>query len=196
MKSPYDNKPEETWKSITKNIVAKHPLSLEAIRQIVLESWEDITKSSIGSYKIGVDIFPQPQILGFFLHELIPLKLATRFPGQWHKDETKNDKDAVFIKDSQFSIEIKTSSNPKKVFGNRSYGKKAKNNVEKTKKKSGYYLLINFKKITDNNRIGGITKIRFGWIDENDWTSQSAETGQQASLSAAVYEKKMIEVQL
>ena len=196
MKSPYDHKPEETWKSITKNIVAKHPLSLEAIRQIVLESWEDITKSSIGSYKIGVDIFPQPQILGFFLHELIPLKLATRFPGQWHKDKTKNDKDAVFIKDSQFSIEIKTSSHPTKVFGNRSYGKKAKNNVEKTKTKSGYYLLINFKKITDNNRIGCITKIRFGWIDEDDWTSQSAETGQQASLSAAVYEKKMIEVQL
>lgn len=196
MKSPYDNKPEETWKSITKDIVAKHPLSLEAIKQIVLESWEDITKSSIGNYKIGVDIFPQPQILGFFLHELIPLKLATRFPGQWHKDKTKNDKDAVYIKDSHFSIEIKTSSNPKKVFGNRSYGKKAKNNVEKTKTKSGYYLLINFKKITNNDRIGGVTKIRFGWIDENDWASQSAETGQQASLSAAVYEKKMIEIQL
>lgn len=64
--NPYENKQYEDWESITKNLISNHPLSTENIQKEVLNSWEDIFNSSIGVYKIGVDIFPQPQIMGFF----------------------------------------------------------------------------------------------------------------------------------
>ena len=39
-----------------------------------------------------------------------------------------------------------------------------------------------------------ILKIRFGWLDHDDWKGQSASTGQQASLSADVENYKLIEI--
>ncbi|MFN9402025.1 MAG: ScaI family restriction endonuclease, partial [Dolichospermum sp.] len=51
--------------------------------------------------------------------------------------------DVNFDLQHNFSIEIKTSSSPRNIFGNRSYAQKS--TTGKTKKsKSGYYLVINF----------------------------------------------------
>ena len=49
----------------------------------------------------------------------------------------------------KYSVEIKTSSNKSKIFGNRSYAQKSEN---EKKDKSGYYLAINFEQISDTNR--------------------------------------------
>ncbi len=193
MTSPYKGKKIKQWSAITKKIVKEHPLSTKGIVDIVLSSWSSIFASGIGSkrFKIGKDIFPKPQIMGFFLHELIPLELAARYPKLWRPEKTSEDKDIVYIPDDQYSIEIKTSSSSKRIFGNRSYAHGSKKGK---KAKSGYYLAINFEKVEDNVERFQIKLIRFGWIDESDWIGQKAASGQQSRLSPEVETYKFIEL--
>ena len=75
MKSPYDGLGESEWTNKTRVLINEHPLDSKQIKKIVLDSWECISNTLIGNYKIGVDIFPKPQIMGFFLHELICLEI-------------------------------------------------------------------------------------------------------------------------
>ncbi|MEG0025120.1 MAG: ScaI family restriction endonuclease [Akkermansia sp.] len=191
--SPYYNQDVSIWKTITEDLVASHPLSTQDLKKCVLEAWNEIFQSSIGNYKIGLDIQPKPQIMGFLLHELIPLKLAQKYPSQWRIDKEKKDKDIVYMLDEKFSIEIKTSSNSSKVFANRSYAQTSKTG-KRTKDKSGYYLLVNYQKFSDSLTTPQILKIRFGWLDEQDWKGQESQTGQQANLSPDIYEHKFISI--
>jgi len=190
MTSPYENQPMAKWLKITKKLVQRHPLSAEEIVQIALASWENIFESKIGNaFLIGMDIFPKPQIMGFFLHELIPLTLAKRYPDKWRKEETASEKDLIYIPDDTFSVEIKTSSSAKNIYGNRSYAQEA-NSVKKSK--SGYYLAINFQNFSAKIKKPQITRIRFGWLDHTDWIGQTAATGKQARLSPDVEKNKLI----
>jgi hypothetical protein len=77
MVSPYFGIPVEKWADKTKELIEQHPLDVNEIYEIVISVWEEIFESSITSrgYKIGKDIFPSPQIIGYLLHELIPLVL-------------------------------------------------------------------------------------------------------------------------
>ena len=88
------------------------------------------------------------------------------------------------------SIEIKGSSHPSQIFGNRSY---AQPQSEKgLKNKNGYYLTINFEKFNDKaQRNPEILSIRFGYVEHTDWIAQTSATGQQARLSTYVYEHKL-----
>ncbi len=192
MDSPYANQPIENWLEITKKLIKEHPLSTKELIGASLGAWKDILKSGIGEerFKIGKDIFPAPQIMGYLLHELISLKIIDDFPKYWRKEKTVSDKDIVCLKDIKYSIEIKTSSNKNRIFGNRSYGQ----NAEVSKKsKSGYYLAINFEKFSESQK-PKIRLIRFGWIDHSDWISQKAATGQQARLSPETRKYKLIEI--
>lgn len=193
MNSPYSNKEVSKWLSVTKQLISRHPLTTKEIKEVVLESWEEIFRSKIGKkpYRIGEDIFPKPQIMGFFMHEIIPLEFERRYPDKWQKEKTAKDKDLIYIPDSLFSIEIKTSSSPRSIFGNRSYAQESNNGK---KGKSGYYLAVNFEKFTDENFKPKILKIRFGWLDHEDWMGQKATTGQQSRLSRDVESFKLIEL--
>jgi len=193
MKSPYLNQAVSEWPAITKRLISRHPLATKEIKEVVLDSWKEIFQSKIGKkpYHIGVDIFPKPQIMGFFLHEIIPLEFERRYPSKWQKEKTAKDKDLIYIPNNEYSVEIKTSSNPKSIFGNRSYAQESTNGK---KGKSGYYLAINFEKFTDNNFKPKILKIRFGWLDHEDWMGQKAATGQQSRLSRDVENFKLTEL--
>ncbi|MBD1936757.1 ScaI family restriction endonuclease [Microcoleus sp. FACHB-68] len=192
MNSPYSGLSVSEWLRVTQEIVERHPLSAEEIVDAVLASWESILDSRLGTkgFRIGKDIFPKPQIMGFLLHELIPLELAAKHPNNWRGDTSSSDKDLVYIPDDSFSIEVKTSSDPKHIYGNRSYAQGA----SKGKKgKSGYYLAVNFEKFSDT-RNSSIRLIRFGWIDSNDWIGQKAATGQQSRLSSDVENYKLLQL--
>lgn len=191
MKSPYDNHDISEWKSITNKLINSHPLKTKDIVRTVLEAWNEIFDSSIGNYKIGIDIFPKPQILGFFLHELIALKFQTAYPTSWRVEKNVDDKDIVCIENPLYSIELKTSSSDKNIYGNRSYSQ----NTETDKKsKSGYYLAINFQKFTNSTTHPKIISIRFGWLDHDDWIGQKSQSGQQARLSRDVEQNKLISI--
>jgi len=193
MESPYVGTGPHDWLNITHRLLKKHPLSPKEIVDVVLASWESIFASSIGSkgFKIGVQIFPKPQIMGFFLHELIPLELSARYPGSWQVELSASDKDIVYTPDEKYSVEIKTSSNPRHIYGNRSYAQ-ASSSVKKAK--SGYFLAVNFEKFTTNETRPGIKLIRFGWLDSTDWIGQRAATGQQSRLSPEVESSKLLKL--
>lgn len=186
---PYANSPVSEWPAITERLVSEHPLKSKEIVEIVLASWSSIFESSIGvhGFKIGQNIFPKPQIMGFFLHELIALEIAARYPDEWRGEINSSDKDIVYLKKNLYSIEIKTSSNPKHIFGNRSY---AQESLTGKKSKSGYYLAVNFESLTLTNTRPVILVIRFGWLDHTDWIAQKSPTGQQARLGLEIYTGK------
>jgi hypothetical protein len=194
--NPYDGLHEDKWEQRTRELVEAHPLSQDELVSVVLEAWDGVLKTEIaGKYKIGKDIFPKPQILGFFLHELIPLKLKERYPGKWRGDETASEKDVVYIPDNFYSFEVKTSSHKNKIFGNRSYAQEGAKESKEKKDKSGFYLAVNFEAVKlgvkKNPRI---VLIRFGWLAKKDWLGQIAATGQQARLPPAADKGKLLKL--
>ena len=127
MHSPYFNKPKDKWPEITESLIAKHPLDENEIVEFVLTAWENIFFSTFGKHKlrIGVHIFPKPQIMGALLHELIPAEISANYPKEWRGEISADEKDIVYIPNDFYSIELKTSSNPSKIFGNRSFAQKS-----------------------------------------------------------------------
>lgn len=192
--SPYENLPEIQWKETTKRLINDHPLYQDVLISTVLEAWDGILRTKIANeLQIGIDIFPTPQILGNYLHELIPVLLEKKYPGQWTRDIEKNDKDLVCVTNPYYSVEIKTSSNANNIYGNASYGQEDSANAS-SKTKDGYYLAINFEKFvpSEKNFIPRIKKIRFGWLDHSDWHSQNAPSGQAATISPIVRDNKLL----
>lgn len=186
--SPYFNLDPADYLAKTKSLIAMHPLGGPQLVETVLDAWRDIFTSNIGGFTIGREIRPAPQMMGFFLHELVPLKLAEAAQG-WRRDGRSNEKDLVYIPDASYSIEIKTSSNKDRIFGNRSFGRSDPGKGKKAK--DGYYLAINFQKWSEAET-PAITKIRFGWLDHTDWVAQASESGQNSTLPAVVYNSQLL----
>lgn len=191
--SPYEGLPPSEWERVTRQLVKKHPLSPREIVEVVLGCWESLFASSLGTrgFRIGLDIFPKPQIMGFLLHELVPLELQSRHPKTWRTDVSSGEKDLVHIQNPGLSIELKTSSNPRHIFGNRSY---AQEGSSRKKVKSGYYLAVNFEKFSGSTQRPRVLRIRFGWLDSTDWIGQRAATGQQCRLPPEVEERKLLTI--
>lgn len=190
MTSPYTKISSNDWASKTEELVAAYPLSMDELVDVVRVSWDGVFASSVGlkQFRIGQEIFPKPQIIAFFLHELVPLELASRYPGIWRGEESAADKDVVYVPDNAYSMEIKTSSHPTQIFGNRSY---AQQSLTGKKSKSGYYLAVNFDKLIRGSQAPRLRRVRFGWLDHEDWQGQAAATGQQARLSTEVERGKL-----
>jgi hypothetical protein len=193
MTSPYNGLNPQQWLEVTERLIKNHPLDLDEIIEVVLSSWHSIFDIKMGTkgFHIGREIFPKPQIMGFFLHELIPLELASRHPKEWRGEKYSSDKDIVYIPNDQYSIEVKTSSNPNHIYGNRSYTQAT---TKGKKAKSGFYLTINFDKFSKSNTHPIIRLVRFGWLDSEDWIGQRAETGQQSRLLLDVEKYKLLEL--
>lgn len=193
MASPYEGLPPDKWFEVTRRLVDEHPLQSAEIVDVVFAAWKSIFASRIGTrgFHIGKEIFPKPQIIGFFLHELIPLELSARYPKHWRGDQSASEKDLVYIPDDRFSIEVKTSSNVNHIFGNRSY---AQATSKDKKAKSGYYLAVNFQKFSPSEKIPTVLLVRFGWIDSSDWIGQRAATGQQSRLPPEVERYKFLQL--
>lgn len=187
--SPYKNADKSAWLSITLQLIESHPLKDEIV-DTVLQSWNEIFNSKIGSFYIGKDIFPSPQIMSFLLHELVAHNLSLQYPSTYKVGTAKNEKDIHNIEDPSLGIEIKASSNKNKIFANRSYAQPSSNS--ETKDKNGFYLAINFEKFTQENKHPEITLIRFGYLEHQDWIAQKAATGQQAYLTPEAYDTKLI----
>ena len=189
MTSPYKNILIKDWIKITNNLIKKHPLGEDEIVAIVLKSWKDIFNSKIGSFKIGKEIFPTPQIMSFFLHELVAHYLSLNHKGTYRVGVEKHEKDIHHLQNQKLSVEIKGSSNATQIFGNRSYAQPNSGNGQKDK--NGYYITINFEKFSSVNKKPEILLIRFGYLEHSDWIAQTAATGQQARLSSEVYKFKL-----
>lgn len=188
-KSPYENKTVNEWKEITLRLIGEHPLSKDELVEAVLLSWGKILRTRIGNeLKIGLDVFPSPQIMGNYLHLMIAHHFQRKYPNKWRVEKEKNDKDLVCLDNDLFSIEIKTSSQ-NKIFGNRSYGQQT--DSDEGKQKYGYYLAVLFEKFKEDGSSPQIKLIKFGWIDHSDWKSQKSPTGQNSTLSNDAWNNKL-----
>ena len=191
MKSPYENIDSSEWQKITETLLNDFPLSKDYLVSLVLKSWDAILRTKIADkWSIAQDVQPKPQIMGFFLHEIIGQYIQADYPKSWRKEKTAADKDVVCITNPDFSLEIKTSSDKNKIFGNRSYAQEVKQGGKKSK--SGYYLAINFEKFEETEELPQIRLIRFGWLDHTDWIGQSAASGQQSRLPKEVENGKLV----
>lgn len=192
-KSPYYGKIIEDWSAITDQLINNYPIKPNEIVETVLKSWSDIFNSKIGSFYIGRDIEPVPQIMSFLLHELVAHYLSLQFPGMYRAGTEKTEKDIHCIVDNSLSIEIKGSSHPNQIFANRSYAQPQSGDGQKDK--NGYYIAINFEQFKNvKPNLPKILMIRFGYLEHSDWTAQNAATGQQARLSAEVYRHKLKQI--
>lgn len=190
---PYEGEDKSKWYEVTKKLIKEHPLDMEVVKNIVLESWEEIftITNSSNDFKIGENVYPKPQMMGFFLEELIAKKIHKLDPEVWVGDSTGYSKDLENISDSKYSVEIKTSSSSKNIYGNRSYGQKGK---AAKKSKDGYYLAVNFENFTTKGTRPKITMIRFGYLNYTDWIGQKAQTGQQARIKSEVEKVKLLPI--
>jgi hypothetical protein len=193
--NPFPRNPK-TWAAVTDGLLAAFPISMPEISEIVLASWEDIFHSRLGrkAYQIGRDIWPEPQIMGFLLHELIPLNLVAAHPKQWRRGAPARECDAVYALNPDYSVEIKTSSSASGIFGNRSY---AHVSEISSKLRGSFFLVVNFGKFSTGNR-PEINLIRFGWLGAADWIGQRSQSGQQARLTkeAKAFKLRIIYEQL
>lgn len=188
--SPYAKFKKSDWVKVTNDLVEAHPLNEKEIVSFCLAAWDNLFTSSIGRHelKFGVHMFPKPQVIGALLHELIPAEIVASYPNTWRREKEKDDKDIVYLPDDSYSVELKTSSNSSRIFGNRSY---AQAPSQQKKSKDGYYLTVNFEQIKENSERPNILMIGFGWLDHTDWIGQTAATGQQARLAPETYELKL-----
>jgi hypothetical protein len=189
--SPYDLANVDDWAEITEELVRRHPLEHEVLVSSVLAAWEQILSTQIGPLRLGVDWLPSPQLMGAFLHEIIPLEIAGRAAG-WRRGD-RSEKDVEFPANRAFSFEIKTSSHARNVYGNRSYAQPA---TATGRSKSGYYLTVNFEKFGSQRPPvrSRIVRIRFGWLDHTDWVPQASSTGQQAHVRPDANLRKLIDL--
>ncbi len=192
MASPYEGVPRNNWRMLTSKLTEDHPLSLDAIRDTAIRSWDTLWQTSIGSGEKAIalaDIDVPATVIGYFFERLFARELELEFPNMWRGGRSKKEKDLVCLTDERFSTEMKSSGQlGTRVYGNRSYGQKAKQleQVAKTEK-SGYYITVNFYH-------QALTLLRFGWIDQADWKPQGSQTGQAATLPEDVYDLKLVKV--
>ena len=189
--SPYSGKPESSWLDITQQLVNRHPLQSNELLEAAITAWATLWQTTVGTGPISLklsDLKVPATIVGYFFEILLARELERRAPTLWRGNQSKEDKDIVYIPDPKFSIEIKSSGQRGlKVYGNRSYGQKSGSGLLPKKEKSGFYITVNFFKRT-------LTLIRFGWIDAADWEPQEAPTGQMAGLKQSVYDNKLISI--
>ena len=193
MSSPYKIDAADTWLATTERLIDSFPIDTKEIIEIVIEAWENLYSSSFGNGKlvIGKDIFLPAQATGVILEKLISEVLASRYPQIWKSGSTKIEKDVVNLKNDKFSFEIKTSSSPSGLYGNRSTGFKS---AESKKSRTGYYLVINYLLPKEGDLEKKIRKIRLGWIDDEDWVGQAKASGQAASIGAKLAKVKLITI--
>lgn len=188
--SPYSGQTTAQWGEVTEGLVAEFPLQTKVLVEVVQEAWNDLYTSQIGKAKlvIGKDVFLPAQATGVMLERLIANELKRR-DARWLGGIAKADKDITFKDNARYSFEIKTSSSKNGLYGNRSTGHRAEG---RKKYRTGYYLVVNYKLPTQDDPTKWLWLVRFGWIDDEDWTGQAQPTGQQASVSKDVARGKLV----
>jgi hypothetical protein len=193
--SPYTGLHLSDWLERTNELLSAYPVSREEVVEIVLAEWDSIFVSRIGRQKlrIGQDLFPSAQIIGYLMHELVAHAFQAKYPDVWRRDAAGDEKDLVNVVDNYFSTEIKASSHPNRLFGNRSY---AQPGTVSRKLKTGFFLTVNFERWRDiaPSRLPRVRIIRLGWLDHTDWIGQRAASGQQARINRDAYGRKLIEI--
>jgi hypothetical protein len=78
MTSPYANLSQSEWLEKTQELVEQHPLRLEEIKEIALESWNLLWETRIGAGEVAVmltEIDVPATVVGYFFEKLFAREL-------------------------------------------------------------------------------------------------------------------------
>jgi len=190
---PFANLSATEWSNKRDELIDEYPLDITEIRDLVLRSYNKLLQTRIGEPSDDILIFEDvpvgAQTTGAFLETIIANEIQKR-DSAWRQG-SDGEKDLIHTDNTKYSTEIKMSGQVNdKVFGNRSFAQDSGSNGKKSK--SGFYITLNVH-ISEEilSASHNLFLIRFGWIDFDDWTGQSAATGQAATLPSEVYEHKL-----
>src|SRR5687768_16843522 len=129
MASPYnDCKTDEEMLARSNELIERHPLSLETIRNVSIKCWDALWQTRIGEGETAIpltEVDVPSIVVAYFFERLFARELSLQYPGEWRGNRSKDEKDLVYIPDATFSTEIKTSGQlGTKIFGNASSSKK------------------------------------------------------------------------
>jgi hypothetical protein len=190
--SPYQGLCVDLWLARTNVLIDKFPLSRSQLFDVVVEAWKDLISTRFGrrGLRIGHGIDMPPSALGSLIEKLVAAVLED-VSGSFRGGLSQAiDKDIICEDDPSFSFEIKTSTNNRGVYGNKSQGQTS----SKSKKiRVGYHLVINYQ-IPSPACPDGKFIVRFGWLDNSDWKAQDANSGQSAHVPAHIMDVKLVEL--
>lgn len=192
MNSPYENLKKINldmedlyeYENTRERLLKEYPLSSDKIIKYCEQTLEIIKNIEINIIddKIKLsDLELHGSAYGGLIDRILS-NLIVKNELYWEKPTKKNQKDIVYKKNINYSVEIKSCGQKNtKVFGNASSNLYKKNKEEKSM--DGYYITINYYK-------GDLYLIRFGWLDKEDWKSQD-KGGQQARITDFAYQNKL-----
>ncbi|MBI3462984.1 MAG: ScaI family restriction endonuclease [Planctomycetes bacterium] len=74
------------WPRVTQKLIAQHPLKLDTIREVAIQSWDELWQTSVGAGKTSVKLArleAPATIVGYFFEILFTRAMEQRFPNQW-----------------------------------------------------------------------------------------------------------------
>lgn len=175
--------------------VGSHPLGEEELLSVVFGAWDELVGAITPT---GVNLVSElgiaPRAIGDLLEKLIARGLAELQLGEWHGGEGWHQKDVVCVANDRYSFEIKTSTRPSGLDGNKCYapaaGARARTPTSR-KSMCGYYLVVNYedpRKTADPR----VRLIRFGWLDREDWVAQGSALGQRSRVPRCDAERQLV----
>jgi len=122
MTTPYNDVPHDRWLTITRQLIERHPLELDVIRKVAVQSWDTLWQTRIGEGETAIplaNVDAPATVIGYFFEKLFTRELELKFPNVWRGGRSKNEKDLVCLTNPAFSTEIKSSGQlGTKIFGN------------------------------------------------------------------------------
>lgn len=83
MISPYSGLPIEQWGAKTRELIEQHPLDLETIREVALDSWSTLWLTKIGEGETVIPIAEldvPAMVVGYFFEKLFCSRIAATLP--------------------------------------------------------------------------------------------------------------------
>lgn len=111
-----------------------------------------------------------------FEHSLLQV-IREQYDDEYRAQKKRSDCDILSTDDRIFNFEIKTTTSPREIYGNRI--------VSQAKASGSFLLAVNYSKLTLD-----VTRVRFGWVDPTCWAGQ-AGNGQQARLTAVARDTRL-----
>jgi hypothetical protein len=124
MTSPYVDKTESEWLEVTRKLVESHPIKTADLLDTAVTAWAMLWQTTVGTAPMAMklsDLRVPATIVGYFFEVLFAREMQRRAPALWRGNQSKDEKDLVYVPDPNFSVEIKASGQAGfKVYGNRS----------------------------------------------------------------------------
>jgi hypothetical protein len=93
--SPYSGTPEKSWRDITSQLLARHPLKSEELLAVTKIVWQELWETAVGTGSAAfrlADLKVPATVVGYFFEILFSREMEVRYPGKWRASRTGDEK--------------------------------------------------------------------------------------------------------